>query len=293
MKALVCLAAFLITIGSAYAIDNMVKGENFDGETGLKTGAQLEDLVTKSYWANGAFDANNAIRLFDTSQFELGTDATGITGTNVATIKAGAITTTEILDGTIGTNDLSIAVLDKFNSYDYSVSRDGLPRMNLVTSMWGNVDHGGTVIPPTSMGPAFDGDITTYTTNASKFQSTKGFAYYDFGEQYSGVYEIVWKYRITSSALGLAANWSTWVERDLPSMLGTQPKNGAPRSFGMYWWSSATTGTNFKTNSISRNFTGRYLTIYFANPSSQAIDYRIGEILVWATNSAYANLGGL
>ena len=292
MKAIVCLGAFLLTLGSAFAIDNMVKGENFDGETGLKTGAQLEDLVTESYWSAGAFATNNAIRLFDASQFELGTDTTGITGTNVATIKTGGITTAEILDGTIGTNDLSIAVLDLLNSYDYSVSRDGLPRMNLVTSMWGNVAHGGTVIPPTSMGPAFDGDITTYTTNASKFQSTKGFAYYDFGEQYSGVYEIVWKYRITS-ALGLAANWSTWVERDLPSLLSGQPRNGSPRFSGMYWWSSATTGTNYKTNSVSRHFTGRYLTIYFANPSSQAIDYRIGEILVWATNSAYSSLGGL
>jgi len=51
--------------------DNFVKGYTFDGTTGLKTGANLEDLITLAVFAAGAADTGNATRLFDGSTIDL------------------------------------------------------------------------------------------------------------------------------------------------------------------------------------------------------------------------------
>ena len=51
--------------------DNFVRGYQFDGATGLKTGANLEDLVTLATFAAGAADAGNTTRLFDASTLDL------------------------------------------------------------------------------------------------------------------------------------------------------------------------------------------------------------------------------
>ena len=286
MKALVCLAAFLITLGSAHAIDNMVRGETFDGETGLKTGAQLEDLVTESYWSSGAFATNNAIRLFDASQFELGTDTTGITGTNVATIKAGGITTAEILDGTIGTNDLSTGVLDLLNSDDYSTSRGGFPILTLTTNQITSTLVGGTGIAAVNAAAMVDRNFGTPTAQgALNTLAVSAHSYeIDLGTEYSGIAEI--KVRTTTYGV-LQCDWYYASSHNPFVYIGgkTQPRQSIVQYSGQ--------GGVVTTNNYSQLFTGRYIAFGIANVGAAAgHNYQIYEIAVWGVTNTYDNLGG-
>jgi hypothetical protein len=283
MKAIVCLGAFLLTLGSAFAIDNMVKGENFDGETGLKTGAQLEDLVTESYWSAGAFATNNAIRLFDASQFELGTDTTGIIGTNVATIKTGGITTAEILDGTIGTNDLSTGVLDLLNSDDYSASRGGFPWLTIDTNNVTTTYNGGTPVSTNDYQYMFDADFSTPTSLATLSAVSGGQAYQiDLGAGYSGIVEI--KAYMKSATVSQFDLWYSTSHNPITF------KSGIPVARN---WTLQKVGLAFdeSTNSITRSFTARYIAFSFASIGS-AHTYKVYEIGVWGVTNGYDNLGG-
>jgi hypothetical protein len=286
MKALVCLAAFLITLGSAYAIDNMVKGETFDGETGLKTGAQLEDLVTQSYWSPGAFATNNALRLFDASQFELGTDATGITGTNVATIKEGGITTTEILDGTIGTNDVNADFIALLNSDDYADSRGGFPILTLTTNDLTSTITGGSGILESAATAMFDKDFSTPTAQGALNSSgASGHTYaIDLGASYSGIAEI--KVRTTTSG-ALQCDWF-YASSHNPFVYKTG-KSQPRQSIVQYSGTSGVTSTN----NYSQLFSGRYIAFGVANTTTGAgHNYQIYEIAVWGVTNTYDNLGG-
>lgn len=124
-KLAVCLMSFFLTIGASFAIDNFGRGETFDGETGLKTGAQLEDLVTQATWVAGAVSTANADRLFNTTQFEIGTDSTTTAATNVMQIKTGGIGSDEILDGSITEADLSAGVLTDAGSLFFIAELSG------------------------------------------------------------------------------------------------------------------------------------------------------------------------
>ena len=285
MKALVCLAAFLITLGSAHAIDNMVRGETFDGETGLKTGAQLEDLVTESYWSSGAFATNNAIRLFDASQFELGTDTTGITGTNVATIKAGGITTTEILDGTIGTNDLSSGVIELLGSTEYSEKRGGFPLITLNTNMVVlDTSTGGTLIDAQTYTEMFDQDFGTMTSTGL-ITTVGGMNHQyniDLGALYSGIIEV--KLKAVYTGVNQAIVWVATGH----DAIGTSSSLPEPHEVMVEY-----TGAGADDTTWSRLFTGRYLTIGVEAVSAGTdVDYNIFEIALWGATNSYSSLGG-
>ena len=284
MKALVCLAAFLITLGSAHAIDNMVKGENFDGETGLKTGAQLEDLVTESYWSSGAFATNNAIRLFDASQFELGTDTTGITGTNVATIKAGGITTTEILDGTIGTNDVNAEFISLLAGTDYGVSRLGYTLLTIATNQITSVKNGGTLV--TNFDNTVDKNWSTRTSQAALDHGGQSdHAYFiDLGAEYSGIAELkVFVYPRANIQFQLSFGSSLTPISSTSAVIDERHQT--------FQWTGMNAATS--TNTFSYLFTGRYVAWGFGNTATSAGHrYHIYEMAFWGVTNSYDNIGG-
>jgi len=65
MKEKLAVILFVLSVAAVtvLAADNFVRGYKFDGETGLKTGAQLEDLITKSYFTTNCTSGTN--KLFD------------------------------------------------------------------------------------------------------------------------------------------------------------------------------------------------------------------------------------
>ena len=111
-KLLIGILSATLTI-SVYAADNFLKGENFDGETGLKTGAQLEDLITEATLIANDAGTN---RIYDNVTIDVNSDANvklqvKTDGINATHITNGAVTTAEILDGTILAADLAAGVI--------------------------------------------------------------------------------------------------------------------------------------------------------------------------------------
>lgn len=189
MKRILGLFVLCVLCVSALAVDNMTRGYTFDGATGLKTGANLEDLVTQATWASGCVATNNADRLFDSTQFALGTDATGTAGTNVIEIKTGGVTTTEILDGTVALADLSDEVLGRIGSTDFSTSMFGYPIVSLTTNMITEAKSGswgGTELTVASWPNMIDGDVSTHSSTGTVNSSEQTTYYWDLGSKYSG-----------------------------------------------------------------------------------------------------------
>ena len=99
-----------VTLMCAMAADSFVRGYQFDGATGLKTGANLEDLVTKAVLTEASGLTNNAERVLD--GITLGTVQGPIGTTNwVAEVKDGSITSAKITDGTIVAGDIADATI--------------------------------------------------------------------------------------------------------------------------------------------------------------------------------------
>jgi len=107
MKRLIAL--LLLLASPVLAGDTFNSGYTFTGETGLHTGAQLDDLVERARYAAGAFDGSTGA-LFNSTWF-----------TNDAnlrlTLKTNSISGSYIEDGTITDNDLSDTVKAPNRSY--------------------------------------------------------------------------------------------------------------------------------------------------------------------------------
>lgn len=110
MKSIIA-AILLAGALAAGAADNFSVGEVFDGATGLKTGAQLEDMLTESVLTRMAGHTNNPIRLSDGTVIIVTNVTAGCTNW-VFTIATNSITSGHIQDGTIQSNDLASALID-------------------------------------------------------------------------------------------------------------------------------------------------------------------------------------
>lgn len=110
MKSIIA-ALLLAGALAASAADNFSVGEIFDGATGLKTGAQLEDMLTESVLTRMAGHTNNPIRLSDGTVIIVTNVTIGSTNW-VFTIATNSITSGHIQDGTIISNDLSDTLID-------------------------------------------------------------------------------------------------------------------------------------------------------------------------------------
>jgi hypothetical protein len=229
-----------------------------------------------------------------------------IGGVNSSNILEGTITSNDIALATIGTNLLNSEVTSLLNAEssqallneDYSLYKWGLPSVTIspLQASWDSeneADHGfdTTLDMPSTM---FDGDVTTHypdaTTNTYIDANGQQAISYDFGEVYSGVFEIWYKWKLddaldSGESVHMMATGShhpqllrnSYIQRD-QDMLTLR---GAAQ-------------TTFVTNTYAEVFTGRYLNILVHGAiGGETFTYKIQEILVWATNSAYANLGGL
>lgn len=83
--------------------DNFIRGFDFTTATGLVTGAELEDLLTRAQLASTAFDPSNTNRLFDTAIFT-GKQAGA---TWILTIADKKITTAMLSDNAITTGKIA------------------------------------------------------------------------------------------------------------------------------------------------------------------------------------------
>jgi microcystin-dependent protein len=124
-KFLSCVVVIL-TVGVMVnmAADNFVRGYGFYGSRGLKTGANLEDLVTQSQLTTNSVSSANTSRIFSPDFFEVGAES-GCTS-YVLKVKSGGITTTEILDSTITSNDIAVGGIDEINIVDGAITQDKL-----------------------------------------------------------------------------------------------------------------------------------------------------------------------
>jgi len=105
------LLAIMVTFGylsmKASGSDNFVRGYQFSTATGLVTGAELEDLVTRAQLAQSAFDPSNTNRLFDTESFTGKQDG----ATWILTIAPNGIDSDEISGNAITTDKLNTAAV--------------------------------------------------------------------------------------------------------------------------------------------------------------------------------------
>ena len=104
--------------------DNFVRGETMDGETGLKTGAQLEDLVTEATFAVGS-GALDQTTLDDN-------------GSGKARIKAAGVDTAQLAASAVETAKINNDAVDK-DKIAADVAGDGLGQ-NADGSLEVNVD---------------------------------------------------------------------------------------------------------------------------------------------------------
>ena len=115
---------------SVLAADSMIRGYTFDGATGLKTGAMLEDLVTQSMFTQAAGLTNNTTRHLDgdtlwttNGVFGAGTNYVATVKTNSITgghIRDGTITSADVLDGSLTRSDFEPGSLDPSVSNIYA-----------------------------------------------------------------------------------------------------------------------------------------------------------------------------
>ena len=96
-----------VTLG-VMAADNFVAGYDFNGKTGLVSGASLNDLAEKARFTSGAADPANTNRIYD--GFFTNTAGSG-TATNLLSITDNSLTSAKILDGTIASNDLASGLI--------------------------------------------------------------------------------------------------------------------------------------------------------------------------------------
>lgn len=117
-SAIATIIVLLFGFVSALATDNFVRGYTFDGATGEKTGADLEDLVTQAYLnrndtgTNRIYD-NITINLDSSSPPRLQIKDYSVSSTKIAT---GGVASVNIADGTIETNDLSTNTIAWINT---------------------------------------------------------------------------------------------------------------------------------------------------------------------------------
>ena len=287
-KFIVGLMAFAMTITVGVSADNFLRGFVFSGASGLKTGDDLEDLITQAVWTNGAISTANADRLFDSTQFEITTDSAGTPGTNVISVKSGGISSTEILDGTITTNDLAATLLNTItntsNNANFLAARDMYPKIALTSNMFSVVSSAGTPIPASQWSTFLDDDNSTATTTGSATPDPAIHNYIlDLGTAYAGVVSV--KLANVSSTSGYRVGLTSYMLKSGAYGSGYQE----PFSYDLQ---AKTLNVDSSTNYITKAFSGRYLVLMVANPDSGNLIYKLFDFSVWGNTNAYDNMGG-
>lgn len=89
--------------------DNFVRGHTFDSATGLKTGANLEDLITLATPTEASGYTNNTKRVYDGVTIGMTTNAPYVTnGWWVAEVMTSSITSNHIAVGNITSNHIAV-----------------------------------------------------------------------------------------------------------------------------------------------------------------------------------------
>jgi hypothetical protein len=167
-------------------MSNFVRGYDFQTATGLKTGTELESLVTDATLAAGAFDDTEANRIFDTRKFVPTNDPSGTPANNVLGIKPGGIE-----QGDISTTAQTAIAEQAVNRSDLFA---GAPLIPLDYTMFSQTlsyvnTHSLTSIPydiDSSFNAAFDGNPATYTSERRLRAGSNGTLICDLGAVYTG-----------------------------------------------------------------------------------------------------------
>jgi len=289
---------------SLFAADNFLRGFQFDGATGLQTGAQLEDLVTKARFADGAVDPSNTNRIFDTNVFT-NMNTGGVT--NLITIKEGGITEAMLAGGssgdkifgtvTMGTSTTykatvngSLTVNGDFlvTSNDLTVSYNGYPKLTLNTNMVTSSAASGTLITIGSFTEAFDSDLST-TTSWGDGNVNQAYQI-DLGAVYCGFVNV--KVEMYNAGAALAFLDVGYGLNDLGLASGVIRNGGvfthtAAGVRASIAYNSAGAGTS--TNLLSRPFAGRYISL---TSFGLGTSNRYSDISVYGTTNNFRNFGG-
>lgn len=151
--------------------DLFVRGEPFNGETGEKTGAQLEDLVARAYPAASS-------QLVDDSTLQVYSDAT------TTDDDGNAINRVRVKAGGIGTNHLSAAAIA-------SLFYGGPLLSALVTEALANV-NGSWAVSPTDVDSGLDESALTDWGEPTLTSYPSSVIYYwDLGAVYRGTIVMV------------------------------------------------------------------------------------------------------
>lgn len=157
--------------------DLFVRGEPFNGDTGEKTGAQLEDMVARAYPAASS-------QLVDQSTLETYSDATVTDddGNAINRIRAKA-------DG-IGTSQIAAESITRIKLANELQLAGG----TLLTTIFGSAaaaaaamaTSGTWTVAPTDVANIFDIDNATSWGSSTRASSTNILVYWDLGAVYQG-----------------------------------------------------------------------------------------------------------
>lgn len=193
-------------------MSNFVRGHDFQTATGLKTGTDLESLVTDATLADGAFDNNQANRIFDTRKFVKTTDPSNVSASNVLGIKPGGID-----QGDISTTAQAAIAEQAVNRSDLFA---GAPLIPLDYNMFSQSTMGTTGGTPSipynidaTFNNAFDGNPATYTSERFLKKNQLASLTCDLGEIYTGFAFITISYIKRESGTGPNDhNWDTCID---------------------------------------------------------------------------------
>jgi len=187
MKKLVIMLASLTLAGvcTVWAIDNFATGYPFDGASGLKSGADLEDLVTQARFSADATHVNNTNRIFNEDVF---TNCTHGSVSNLITIKNGGVTA-EMMAATAFTN-----------AWDKGFPWQPLGLTNVTLSAGNIIATNNWTSPISNWTNAFDGVVGSHSTTGTIASGVTATFMYDLGTNMCGWYRLTFSSQATSAS---------------------------------------------------------------------------------------------
>ena len=153
------------------AADNFVNGFQFDGATGLHTGADLEDLISQAHLASSAFNGDNTNRLFNLNIFTSTLSGT----TYLLSLAPDGVNSNYIANNTIGSTQLTVSSVGSYEIIDYSVSA-----IDINTNAIEAYQIGTNSIGPTKI--QYNGGVTTQHFD---WTTTRQIALFEHREAYN------------------------------------------------------------------------------------------------------------
>ena len=245
--------------------DNFTAGYTFDGATGLKTGANLEDLVTLARFTTAAFNGD-ASSLFDGSTIQEDGDGNAYVAALATTALTGTIGTSQIANDAVTADKAADGIIDHADKIVDGV----ITLAKLATALQ-------TLIPTAVNAHAFRAYISSAQSVPSSVATKAVFDGESF--DYASEYDAVTSQRFTATVAGvyfitamveIAVQSGQWSDIYIY-------KNGAKYTNGTKGSANGTDDNGVIVSDLIPLAIGDYIEIFVIhdNASSQAIE--VGE----------------